>query len=126
MWKPVREQRVLDWIAANSDELVLSSIVLAELRFYVAKQIDGRRKTFVHNLLTAIDASVGKRFANFDAIDASVYGDLMAAMRRAGTPIPVMDGLVAAQAMARCYAVGTRNVKDFLPTGVEVINPWDA
>lgn len=128
MWsellKPAREPRVIAWIAQNSADLVLSSIVLAELRFYVAKQADGRRKQFAGDTLTAIDASMGSRFVDFDDRDAWAYGELMARMRRAGTPLPAIDGLIAAQALARGHAVATRNVGDFLRSGVKVIDPW--
>ena len=104
---------------------MLSAIVLAELRFFVAKQPDGRKKTLASDLLTAIDAGAGSHFADFAAADASAYGALMAAMRRAGTPIPAIDGLIAGQALARGYPLATRNVQDFQRTGVTLINPWD-
>lgn len=34
------------------------------------------------------------------------------------------DALIAASAMAHGMAVVTRNVEDFKPTGVEIVNPW--
>ena len=122
--KPVREPCVIRWLQENSEELVLSAIVLGELTFWAAKQADGRRRTETFDLLTAIDASVGSRFADFDSRDAATYGDLMARMRAAGTPLPALDGLIAAQAIARGYAVATRNVKDFARTGLRVVDPW--
>lgn len=115
---------MVEWLASNSNNLVLSSIVLAELRFFVAKQQDGRRKKHAGAVLTAIDAGVGSRFVDFANEDAQAYGDLMAAMRRAGTPLPAIDGLIAAQALAHGYALATRNVRDFQRTGVELIDPW--
>lgn len=130
MWsallKPVRDERVVDWLARNSDDLVLSSIVLAELRFFVAKQPEGKKKNFVGDLVTAIDANAGSRFADFASDDAAAYGDLMAKLRRAGTPIAAIDGLIAAQAIVRGHEVATRNVKDFSRTSVTLIDPWTA
>lgn len=38
----------------------------------------------------------------------------------------VADGLIAATAMHQGLRVVTRNVKDFEPTGVMIINPWTA
>ena len=105
---------------------MLSSIVLAELRFFVAKQPDGRKKAFANDLLTAIDAGVGGRFADFADADAAAYGALMARMRRAGTPLPAIDGLIAAQAMVRGCPIATRNVQDFRRTGLTLVNPWEA
>lgn len=37
-----------------------------------------------------------------------------------------IDMMIAATAMANGLAVATRNEKDFIPLGVEVINPWEA
>jgi predicted nucleic acid-binding protein len=39
-------------------------------------------------------------------------------------PRPHRDGLIAATALVHAMVVVTRNVGDFLPTGVEVLNPW--
>jgi predicted nucleic acid-binding protein len=40
-------------------------------------------------------------------------------------PRPARDGLIAATALVHGMTVITRNVTDFLPTGVAVLNPWD-
>ena len=39
-------------------------------------------------------------------------------------PRPVRDGLIAATALAHGMTVVTRNVADFEPTGVAILNPW--
>ena len=39
-------------------------------------------------------------------------------------PRPVRDGLIAATARVHGMTVVTRNVADFEPTGVAVLNPW--
>jgi hypothetical protein len=40
-------------------------------------------------------------------------------------PCPVRDGLIAATALVHGMTVVTRNVADFAPTGVLILNPWD-
>jgi predicted nucleic acid-binding protein len=41
-------------------------------------------------------------------------------------PRPIRDGLMAATALTHGMTVVTRNVADFEPTGVPLINPWNA
>lgn len=42
------------------------------------------------------------------------------------TPCSDRDSLIAATAMVHGMTVVTRNVSDFEPTGVPIINPWQA
>lgn len=39
-------------------------------------------------------------------------------------PRPVRDGLIAATALVHGMTVVTRNVADFAPTGVRILDPW--
>jgi predicted nucleic acid-binding protein len=41
-------------------------------------------------------------------------------------PRPVRDGLIAATSLVHGMTVVTRNVADFEPCGVPVLNPWSA
>ncbi len=41
-------------------------------------------------------------------------------------PQPIRDSLIAATALVHGMTIATRNVRDFEPTGVKVINPWAA
>ena len=40
-------------------------------------------------------------------------------------PDPRRDALIAATALVHGMAVVTRNVDDFTPLGVEIVNPWE-
>ena len=39
-------------------------------------------------------------------------------------PQPFRDGLIAATALVHAMTVVTRNVEDFQPSGVAILNPW--
>ena len=41
-------------------------------------------------------------------------------------PQPERDAMIAATALVHGMTVVTRNVADFKPSGVPVLNPWDA
>ena len=55
--------------------------------------------------------------------------DTFVARRCAGLHVPDRrpdrDSLIAATALVHGLTVVTRNVSDFAPTGVEIINPWE-
>ena len=40
-------------------------------------------------------------------------------------PRPMRDALIAATALVHSMTVVTRNVRDFEPMGVEILNPWE-
>jgi toxin FitB len=41
-------------------------------------------------------------------------------------PKPERDALIAATAMSHGMTVVTRNVSDFAPMGVAIVNPWES
>ena len=57
-------------------------------------------------------------------VDAAVA--LRSASLHVPDPRPVRDGLIAATALVHGLRVVTRNVADFQPTGVDVLDPWQA
>jgi predicted nucleic acid-binding protein len=48
----------------------------------------------------------------------------MAARKNAGRRMSQSDAVIAAVARSRGASLATRNVKDFVDCGIEIINPW--
>ena len=65
------------------------------------------------------------RIYSFDDRAAEAYGDIVAAAERAGTPINVADGLIAAIALVHGMSIATRDVSGFHAAGAPLVNPWD-
>ena len=65
----------------------------------------------------------GARILPVDAAVADRWGRLLA---EAGRPVPSIDSLLAATALHHELRLVSRNSKDFVYPGLEVINPWAA
>jgi tRNA(fMet)-specific endonuclease VapC len=91
------------------EELFLSSIVLHELWFGVAKSQRVSRNAailteFIHGAYPILDFSNG---------DAEVAGQIRAHLKAIGTPIGAYDTLIAGQALARGLTLVTVNTREF-------------
>jgi toxin FitB len=70
--------------------------------------MDGRVLPTFHNCILAVDTAVAQRCAALHIPN----------------PRADRDALIAATAIAHGLTIVTRNVQDFEPTGVAILNPW--
>jgi hypothetical protein len=116
---------VLAWAASHTaGDFFLSVITLLELELGVIRlaRKDARQAAV---LRTWLDQQVVARFESRTlSIDRAV------AQRCAHLHVPdprgERDALIAATALVHGMIVVTRNVEDFAPCGVQILNPWTA
>lgn len=103
---------------SSPDQLCVSSVVVAELR-YGADHSTRRRTNHVR-----IDVLIGEiEPLDFDLQAAAAYGRLRAALEATGRPIGPNDMLIAAHALSRGFTVVTDNVSEFgRVKGLRVVN----
>jgi tRNA(fMet)-specific endonuclease VapC len=89
--------------------LMLSSIVLFELRYGVANS--ARRRENADRLAIFLQAPIA--VLPFEPEDADEAGELRAELKRTGTPIGPYDLLIAAQARRRGMLLVTANRSEF-------------
>lgn len=121
------DANVVRWLAdLDEDRAFVSVVTLAELRRGILLLEPGRRRD---RLAEWLSTDLLERFAGrVLAIDETVaewWAELMARARRGGAQPSPMDGFVAATAMSRGIALATRNVRDFVAFGVELVDPWE-
>jgi toxin FitB len=121
------DQRVVNWLDSIEEEkLFISVITVGEIQRGIERLPDSHRKT---ELLVWMNNGLLNRFTDrMVAIDAAtmfLWGSLTTRMEASGHTMSVMDSLIAASALQNNLIVATRNVTDFLPCGVQVINPWE-
>jgi predicted nucleic acid-binding protein len=104
--------------------MFLSAISLLEIRLGVLQL--SRRDAAAGAILQAwLDGQVLPSFRDrVLAVDTAVA--LRCAELHVPDPRPERDSLIAATALAHGLTVVTRNVADFKPMGVPVLNPWQA
>ncbi len=126
--KPQPDAAVLRWLdAQNIEALYLPTIGLSELMFGVATLPEGRRKRELETQLEQRVLTVFKgRVLPFDAAAASAHAELRARARRLGRGIPIVDGYIAAIALANGMTVASRDTSPFIAAGLPVIDPWAA
>lgn len=123
-YKENPEKAVTDEVSALGNDAYISVITIGEILKGARQLAPGRRQRRLLARLDKLQDDLGPRILPVDLEIARLWGDLTAHAQRQGRQIAAPDGLIAAT--ARCYGlpVMTRNVGDFIPAGVEVVNPW--
>jgi tRNA(fMet)-specific endonuclease VapC len=118
--------KVIEWIDRVAEEhLLLSVITLGEIKRGIDKLPDSRKKRDLDQWLEeGLLLRFKGRILPLDAGVMLTWGELTARLEKSGRTLPAIDSLVAALALHHQLHLATRNEKDFLGTGVQIINPW--
>jgi predicted nucleic acid-binding protein len=124
-FKKEPSEAVIAWLIRHDAELALSSIVIGEMAYGIAKIRDDERAPRLERSLQDWRRRFAGRIYGFDEEAALTYGEIMGDARRRGHPMSAPDGMIAAIAKTKDAALATRNVTDFQHCGLSLINPWE-
>ena len=117
------DQHVARWAdSVEAADLYLSVITIQELEIGVLL-VERRDPAQGTTLRAWLNGHVLPAF-NGRILDVDTAVAQRSARLHVPEPRPVRDGLIAATALVHGMTVVTRNVADFAPTGVAVLNPW--
>ena len=121
------EPRVIDWLGSIEEEkLFISVITIGEVQRGVERLPDSHRKTELRAWMnTGLLTRFAERTIAIDAPTMFLWGSLVVRLEAEGHPMGAMDSLILASVLRNNLILATRNVADFLPSGVQVINPWE-
>lgn len=124
--KAVPNENVIDWITHVPDErLFLSVITIGEIRKGITKLPDSKKKYQLASWLNTLLEEYQEKICPVDLDVAERWGVIQGKAESNGTPVASIDSLIAAVAQTYNLIVVTRNEKDFAPTNVTVLNPWN-
>ncbi len=123
--RPKPEPKVTAWVAATDENLLyLSVLTLGEIRKGINSLKDASRRVALEAWLASdLLLRFAGRILPIDHAVADRWGRL-AARVEPKSPLPVIDGLLAATALHHNLTLVTRNTEDVRATGVPVFNPW--
>lgn len=120
--RPSPQPRVVEWLSAHERSLVVDSVVLGELYLGVLSLPVGSCRTRLEHWFESVSKAIV--CLPWDAAVSRQWAKMVVALKRKGTPVPLLDGMIAATALEHGLTVATRNVNDFRHTGVKVVNPF--
>lgn len=123
--KPAPSPQVLGWArSVKESDQYLSVLVLGELLRGVYRLPDGERRRDLEAWVEGLYDSHKDRLVPVDAEVSRLWAELCVEAESRGRMPPAMDSLIAAQALSRGLTLVTRNVEDFQPLRVGLLNPW--
>ncbi len=115
-----RPEQVLEHIKDNMEYgMCISSITLAELEHGVAKSaFSEKNRAALTKFLTILEV------LPFDDSAAREYGEIYADLQKQGTPIGMMDALIAGHSRSKGLTLVTNNVREFKRVPGLYIENW--
>jgi toxin FitB len=114
---------VIEWLEREQDECYTSTIVIAQIAYWVRTK-KGRARTRLQQWLHRSVEALEGRILSFNVATAYVWADQKFLLEQAGHRMPVEDSYIAATARRHDLTIVTGNDKDFRRPGLKVFNPF--
>lgn len=127
MMKSAPSINVISWFDKQvTATLFITTITIAEITYGLhALPLGARRKTLENAFHNTLIDGFAHRVLLFDEKAARIYGEIMGNRKTLGHPFSILDGQIAAIAHSRNAKLATRNSRDFIECGIELINPFN-
>ena len=117
------DPQVIAWLRREKDRCYTSSVVIAQLAYWVRSK-EGKQKALLQAWLTQLIDSMEGRIHGFNVGVAHVWAEQEIAFEKAGQQMPLEDSYIAATARKHGLTIVTGNDKDFRRPGLKVFNPF--
>ena len=118
---------VKQWLASlPSSSMFTTAITQAEMLYWLRILPQGRKRDQLSSRINHLfDLAFAGRVLSFDVNAADAYANLSVSLRLSGKSMSQADAMIAGIVISRGAKFATRNAKDFVDSGVEVIDPWE-
>ena len=123
-YKERPESAVMTAVDALGENSYISVVTIGEILKGAELLAEGAARRKLLAWVDNVQEEFGPRILPVDLEVARLWGQLTAHAQLQGRQIAAPDGLIAATARHYGLPVMTRNVNDFLPARVRVVNPW--
>jgi predicted nucleic acid-binding protein len=118
------DTRVVAWLHRERERCYTSSIVIAQLAYWVRTK-QGRQREALQEWLTRLIEAMQGRIRGFNVSVANVWADLQHQLSEAGERMPIEDSYIAATAMRHGLTIATGNYRHFRRPGLKIFNPFE-
>lgn len=126
LMRPTPDPSVVSWVLDHQhDELRTTAVTYAEILYGIERLPRGKRRTRLRTTAADVFDAFAEQVLPFDADAAVEYARIVEGRERRGTPINGFDAQIAAICRAQAAPLATRNTKDFVGTGVTILDPWN-
>lgn len=123
--KSTPDAHVIRWFEARkAHELCISAMTWGELQRGVTRLPESKRKSELTLWLQQLETGFEDRILAFDKNVSRVWAHMTAQTETQGKSMAAFDSIMAATARAHDCKLVSRNVRDFVNAGIDVINPW--
>jgi len=126
--RPKPARRVVAFVAAQQlEQLYVSAVTLAEIRFGIERAADAQRRAQLHDWLThRLRPMFAGRVLQVSEDVMFKWRLLVEEGRKTGHTFSQPDLIIAATALQHGLTVVSRDTADYLKARVPLLNPWDA
>lgn len=117
------DPNVIAWLEREKERCYTSAVVIAQLAYWVRTK-QGRQRQALQSWLTRLVDAMHGRILGFNVSTAHVWAEQEHLCAKAGQPMPVEDGYIAATARRHGLTIVTGNDRDFRRPGIKVFNPF--
>lgn len=121
-----------EWILSHPETYYfLSVLTIGEIQAGISKldqqkeEDSKKRMIFEDWLLSALIPRFKDRILQIDEHTSTIWGMMKGKAFKQNRTLPVIDSLIAATAIQHNLILVTENTKDFIETGVRLINPLE-